>query len=126
MKFRSEQSALTWLEYAEFLNVHLIGIFGGTVLVHWFDSYTVGTVAWILSSPLQIFILRNQNKKREIRFNEQLDALRYRGLYPSEGAGTNADVKRLKEAGYKGHAMRLYGELHGTPPYKTQHAVNAL
>ena len=31
-----------------------------------------------------------------------------------------------KDAGYKAHAIRLYGELHGTPLFKTQNAVSAL
>ena len=126
MKFRSEQSALTWLEYVEFLTAMLIGIYGGTVLGHWFDSDIVGTIAFTLFLPLQFIILRNQNKVRNIRFNEQLDALRYRGLYPREGEGSDDDVKRLKDAGYKAQAFQLYDELHGTPFYKTRNAVDAL
>ena len=76
--------------------------------------------------PFLFVTIKTHVKVRDARFNEQLDALRYRGLYPPASEGSDDDVKRLKDAGYKAHAIRLYGELHGTPLFKTQNAVDAL
>lgn len=63
---------------------------------------------------------------RQARAADQLDLLRYRGLYPPAGTGTDDDVKRLKAAGYKIYARRLYRELHGASLSQAVNAVDAM
>ena len=98
MKFLSEQSARNWSEVAEFFHTMLIGISGGALFSHWFDNVTVGLMAMTLSfvfSFLNIKNLKKRAKERTAKFDDQLDALRYRGLYPPDGTGSDDDVKRL-------------------------------
>ena len=60
------------------------------------------------------------------RAAEKLDALRYRGIYPPEGKGTNEDVKRLKASGERVLAIQLHREIHGGTLRGAIDAVNAL
>lgn len=57
---------------------------------------------------------------------DRLDALRFRGLYPREGEGTDEDIRRLKASGEKVYAMRLFRELHGGTLGEAKRAVDAL
>ena len=57
---------------------------------------------------------------------DHLDALRFRGLHPREGEGSNADVLQLKNAGEKMLAIRLFRELHGVDLKTAKDAVDAL
>ena len=79
-----------------------------------------------LSFPFFFIAIKARVKVQDARFNEQLDALRYRGLYPPEGEGSDDDVKRLRDMGYKAQAFRLYRELHGAPLAIARGAVDAL
>ncbi len=57
---------------------------------------------------------------------DHLDALRFRGLHPLAGEGSDADVLQLKRAGEKMLAIRLFRELHGVDLKSAKAAVDAL
>ncbi len=126
MKFRSEQSARTWSETAEWLSPLLSGVTFGAFFCLWFDAGNVIIASTMLGLVFSVIDLKTGFRARKERVEERLDALRYRGLYPPDGEGNDDDVKRLKDAGYKAQAFRLYRELHGTSPGEAQDAVNAL
>ena len=96
-------------------NGALIGstkIFGHDFL--WLLFGLAGIVCWIL-------LRRTGVNLREVRAAEKLDALRYRGLYPLPGQGGDEDVRRLKAAGLRALAWKLYRELHPDTPTLRAH-----
>ena len=58
--------------------------------------------------------------------NLKLDALRWRGLYPREGEGSDEDVKRLVQAGEMLLAIRLHKQLHAVSLQETKRALDAM
>lgn len=62
----------------------------------------------------------------KLRAADKLDAMRYRGIYPREGHGTDEDVKRLKTSGERIYAVQLHREIHGGTLREAIDAVNAL
>ena len=57
---------------------------------------------------------------------DHVDALRFRGLHPREGEGSDDDVRKLKAAGEKLLAVKLFRELHGADLKTAKAAVDAL
>lgn len=86
----------------------------------------IGLVSMWGAALLVWLSLSAQMKSKHEEIAEKVDAFRYRGLYPPKGQGSDEDVKRLKAAGEKGLALRLYLELHTVPIKEAKRAFNAL
>lgn len=86
----------------------------------WFWFFTVTSIGFA------IWDARLGNASKKAREADHIDALRYRGKYPGVGKGSDDDVRRLKIAGEKELATRLYGEIHGGSAKDAKRAVEAL
>ena len=107
----------------QFFSLFFGSILGSTVI---FDQLNLGLIFGFAGIVCWILLHRTGVNLREIRAAEKRDALRYRGVYPLPGQGSNDDVKRLKGAGYKAMAWTLYRELHAGSVLATHEAFEAL
>ncbi|HEX8463557.1 MAG TPA: hypothetical protein VF627_02980 [Abditibacterium sp.] len=90
------------------------------------NAYEISLGAMIIAVLCIALGASARNKYTPIAMAERIDALRYRGLYPPQGQGSDEDVKRLKAAGENGLALQLYLELHAVPLKEAHRAFKAL
>jgi len=82
----------------------------------WMCRYTLVPL-WIFGGILIFFGVL------EFRSRSELQTLREKGIYPARGSGTDADVRRLVDAGHSIYALRLYREIHGVDLRTAKEAV---
>lgn len=111
----------------QFLSTTCGGLYIGAVLMSLSgDNSWLPLIFIALSLAFSILDGKVNTKEKQNLMAEKVDAFRYRGLYPPKGEGSDEDVKRLKEIGEKGLALRLYLELHPMPLKEAHRAFKAL
>jgi len=106
------------------LSVTFTGAYIGASLVHWLGRYELlGLILLFAAFACGLLDWRTGHVGIKADAQDRLDALRFRGLYPREGEGSDEDVRRLKQTGEKIYAMRLFRELHGGSLVEAKRAV---
>jgi len=99
----------------------------GATLVWWLGrGDRIAFYLFLLGLACNFFDWRTGFAGKKARADDRRDALRFRGLYPREGEGSDEDVRRLRASGDKALAFVLFRELHGGSAGEAKRAVDAL
>jgi len=118
---RTRSDLLYWLS-----TLFAGGGVGVTLVLLVGQAWAIGYCLLWASFACSFLDWRRRHASIKAQVDDRLDALRFRGVYPREGEGTDDDVRRLNASGEKALAIRLFYELHGGSLSDAKRGVDAL
>jgi len=108
------------------------GAYFGAILAWFFRGNEPMMLFWMALFVVLNVVLSYLNRRSNTydaikeRIEDRMDALHFRGLWPTERLPTDEDVRRLKVAGEDDFAIVMYQTLHSVTSKEARRAVKAL